>query len=370
MPTPGPSEQPSLPPPLAPDGALGRYRLFAKLGSGGQADVFLAIARGTLGVDKLVVIKRARPAAAAALGAFLDEARLALRLNHPNLVHSYEVGEDGGAHFLAMEHVEGLSLKELFRAPCARSFGAEIWLRVIADALSGLAHAHGLRDYDGKPLGVVHRDISPHNIVVSYDGVTKLLDFGIALSRPGPGADPAPPVLGKVAYMAPEQARGQIDHRSDLFAMGVVLWEMLSGRRLFDGDAPAVLHRLAGEPIPRLGSALTDVDLELDDLVARALEKDPAARFQTAHDMRHAIERYLRKAGHVVRELEVGEAMTAAFHDVRAELQARIRHAMTSLSGPPPRTGELPGFPGVPAALDPAFPSVTSSPGPVAAAAP
>lgn len=190
MPTPGPSEQPSLAPPAAPDGVLGRYRLFAKLGSGGQADVYLAVARGALGVDKLVVIKRARPAAdAAALGSFLDEARLALRLNHPNLVHGYELGEDRGTHFLAMEHVEGLSLRELFRAPRARSFGPAIWLRVIADALSGLAHAHGLRDYDGKPLGVVHRDISPHNILVSYDGVTKLLDFGIALT--GHGAEPA-----------------------------------------------------------------------------------------------------------------------------------------------------------------------------------
>ena len=339
MPTPGPSEQPSLALPPVPDRVLGRYRLFAKLGSGGQADVYLAIARGTLGVDKLVVIKRARPAAdAAALGIFLDEARLALRLNHPNLVHGYEVGEDRGAHFLAMEHVEGLSLKELFRAPPARSFGPAIWLRVIADALSGLAHAHGLRDYDGKPLGVVHRDISPHNIVVSYDGVTKLLDFGIAVSRRGaaPVALGPPPVLGKVWYMAPEQARGQLDHRSDLFAMGVVLWEMLSGRRLFDGDAAAVLHRLAHEPVPRLRSALPGVDAELDDLVARALDKDPAARFQTAHEMRQALERHLRKAGHVVRELEVGEAMASAFADVRGELQAQIRRAMASLPGDPP----------------------------------
>ncbi|HEY0483670.1 MAG TPA: bifunctional serine/threonine-protein kinase/ABC transporter substrate-binding protein, partial [Kofleriaceae bacterium] len=341
MPTPGPSEQPSLAPPAAPDGVLGRYRLFAKLGSGGQADIYLAIARGTLGVDKLVVIKRARPAAdAAVLGIFLDEARLALRLNHPNLVHGYEVGEDRGTHFLAMEHVEGLSLRELFRAPRARSFGPAIWLRVVADALSGLAHAHGLRDYDGKPLGVVHRDISPHNILVSYDGVTKLLDFGIALTSHGaaPDAAVAPAsVLGKVWYMAPEQARGQIDHRSDLFAMGVVLWEMLAGRRLFEGDAAAVLHRLAHEPVPRLAGVLPGVDPELDGLVARALEKDPAARFQTAHEMRQAIERYLRKAGHVVRELEVGEAMAAAFHDVRAELQARIRHAMASLPGDPPQ---------------------------------
>jgi Protein kinase domain/Periplasmic binding protein len=349
MPSPSPIADVNLARPV-PDGAFGRYRLFAKLGSGGQADVYLAIARGTLGVDKLVVIKRAKPGLAAdaeRLGVFLDEARLTLRLNHPNLVHTYEVGEENGAHFLSMEHVEGLSLKEMFRSEHTRAFGAAIWLRVIADALSGLSHAHSLCDYDGKPMAIVHRDISPHNIAVSYDGVTKLLDFGIATSRHGSAAEPGV-LTGKAAYMAPEQALGQVgaDRRSDLFAMGVVLWEMLSGRRMFDGDAASVLHRLAHEPIARLASVMPGVDPELDDLVARALEKDPAARYQTANEMRQAIERYLRKAGHVVRELEVGEAMATAFADVRAALQARILEAMSGLSEPPRRTAELPGVTG------------------------
>ena len=319
-----------------PNDVLGRYRLFAKLGSGGQADVFLAVARGTLGVDKLVVIKRAR---SEELGAFLDEARLALRLNHPNLVHTYEVGQEDGVHFISMEHVEGLSLKELLRRPAARDFAPAVWLRVIADALSGLAHAHGLRDYDGKPLGIVHRDISPHNLVVSFDGVTKLLDFGIASAA---GAATSGGVTGKVAYMAPEQALGRADRRSDVFAMGVVLWEALCGRRMYDGvpsegyDAE-ILRRLAVDPVPSLASVLPDVDPELDALVARALDKDPAARFQTANEMRQAIERYLRKAGHVVRELEVGEAMVAAFATDRDEVRAQIREAMARLSSDEPR---------------------------------
>src|SRR5581483_9427719 len=137
-----------------------------------------------------------------------------------------------GVHFISMEHVEGLSLKELFRRPAARAFAPAVWLRVVADALSGLAHAHGLRDYDGKPLGIVHRDISPHNLVVSFDGVTKLLDFGIASAA---GSEPGDGVTGKVAYMAPEQALGRADRRSDVFAMGVVLWELLCGRRMYDG---------------------------------------------------------------------------------------------------------------------------------------
>lgn len=316
-----------------PDGAYGRYQLVARLGQGGSADVFLAVARGTLGVDKLVVIKRAR----LAVTEFLAEATLSLRLNHPNVVHTYEVGEQDGAHFISMEHIEGLSLRRLFDCERTRGFEPALWLRVIADALSGLAHVHGLRDYDGKPLGIVHRDISPHNILVSYDGVTKLLDFGIASP-----ADHARELTGKPCYLAPEQALGTVvaDRRCDLFAMGVVLWEMLSGRRMFDAETPVVLHRLAHEPIPRLADAMPGVDPELDELVMRALAKDPAERFQTANEMRQALERYMRKAGHVVRELEVGETMAAAFADVRAALGAKIRAAMAS--DPARRTAELP----------------------------
>lgn len=330
--------------------AFGRYRLFAKLGSGGQADVFLAVARGTLGVDKLVVIKRARPGLsddAAGLGDFLEEARLTLRLNHPNLVHTYEVGEEQGTHFISMEHIEGLSLRELFDAPRARELPASIWLRVIADALSGLAHAHGLRDYDGKPLGIVHRDISPHNILVSYDGVTKVLDFGIAKATPSGEATEIGGLTGKAAYMAPEQALGTADRKSDLFSMGVVLWEMLSGKRMFDGDAATLLVKRAAAPIPRLAEVMPEVDPELDELVARALESDPALRYASANEMRQTIERYLRKTGQVVREMEVGEAIAAAFAAERAQLQARIQQAMAG-EGSGPVRGELPGLRGVP----------------------
>ncbi|HEX3765672.1 MAG TPA: bifunctional serine/threonine-protein kinase/ABC transporter substrate-binding protein [Kofleriaceae bacterium] len=368
MPTPGPSEQPDFAPLLPPDRAeagaaawLGRYQLFARLGSGGHADIYLAVARGTLGVDKLVVIKRVRPDAAALGTFFVEEARIALRLNHPNLVHSYELGEDHGAHFLAMEHIEGLSLRALSGSPRSRSFAPAIWLRVIADALAGLAHVHGLRDYDGTLLGVIHRDISPHNILVSYDGVTKVVDFGTALARHG-RAEPGV-LTGKLAYMAPEQMLGRIDPRSDLFAMGVVLWELLSGRRMFAGDQGQVLGEVVHGPIPRLAGVLPEIDPELDALVARAVEKDPAARYQSAHEMRQAIERYLRKSGHVVRELEVGEAMRAEFAEARAELQARIRDAMASLAEGAAPAGELPGLPGLPGAADPAD-AVTRSPAP------
>lgn len=314
---------------------FGRYRLFAKLGSGGQADVYLAVASGTLGIDKLVVIKRARfglAAETAQTGSFLDEARFTLRLNHPNLVHTYEVGEEQGTHFFSMEHIEGLSLKELFASPRTRDFGEAIWLRIVADALGGLAHAHALRDYDGKPLGIVHRDISPHNVVVRFDGVTKVLDFGIAKAAHGGTVTEIGALTGKISYMAPEQVLGSADRRSDLFAMGVVLWEMLSGRRLFDGDPSTIMSRLIDLPIPRLGSVMPDVDADLEEIVARALAKNPADRYQSANEMRQTLERYLRKTGNLVRELEVGEAISAAFHQERRALQERIQVAMAAVT--------------------------------------
>lgn len=327
--------------------AFGRYHLFAKLGSGGQADVFLAVARGTLGVDKLVVIKRARAGLAedaAQLGDFLDEARFSLRLNHPNLVHTYEVGQECGLHFLSMEHIEGLSLKELFDSPRAREFPAAIWVRIVADALSGLAHVHGLRDYDGKPMGIVHRDVSPHNILVSYDGVTKVLDFGIAKSSARGVATEVGALTGKLAYMAPEQVRGSADRRSDLFAVGVVLWEMISGRRLHEGSAASIQARLHRDVMPRLSEVVPEVDPELDELVARALAREPDERFQSANEMRQALERYLRRAGHVVREHEVSEVLTVAFHDERSLLRAHIQEAMAEVSTPARAGAELPGL--------------------------
>src|SRR5215207_6412330 len=155
--------------------AFGRYQLFASLGRGGMADVFLSVARGQMGVNKLAVIKRLRPALAeeaAFRNMFLDEARLAARLSHPNIVHTYEVGEQNGVYFIAMEYLEGQSVNKVLKEVLRRKeiVEPEIAVRIVADALAGLGYAHDLRDYDGRPLSVIHRDISPHNIFVTYDG--------------------------------------------------------------------------------------------------------------------------------------------------------------------------------------------------------
>src|SRR5271154_5552065 len=163
---------------------LGKYQLLAVLGRGGMAEVFLALSRGAMGFDKLAVIKRLRPGLAddkSFRDMFLDEARLAARLNHPNVVHTYEVGEQNGQYFIAMEYLEGQSLNKVIRelVKSNEAIEPEVCARIVSDALAGLHHAHELRDYDGTPLQIIHRDISPHNVFVTYDGQIKLVDFGI-----------------------------------------------------------------------------------------------------------------------------------------------------------------------------------------------
>jgi serine/threonine protein kinase len=319
--------------------SFGKYQLFASLGRGGMADVFLSVARGRMGFKKLAVIKRLRQALAeevAFRNMFLDEARLAARLGHPNIVHTYEVGEQNGVYFIAMEFLEGQSLNKVLREVMRRRETIEpaVAVRIIADALSGLGYAHDLRDYDGSPLSVIHRDISPHNIFVTYDGHTKLVDFGIAKAALSSTETEVGVLKGKVAYMSPEQAVGQhIDARSDLFAMGIVLWELITQQRLMTGESAAnTLHKLMNEPIPRLSQALVSIDPELDDIVARALEKEPARRWPSASEMRAALEAWLVKQPRQVRQEDVSVRMVGLFGSFREETQRQIQKYMSSIT--------------------------------------
>ncbi|MBX3226868.1 MAG: serine/threonine protein kinase [Labilithrix sp.] len=318
---------------------FGKYQLFASLGKGGMADVFLSVARGQMGFNKLAVVKRLRPALAeevAFRNMFLDEARLAARLNHPNIVHTYEVGEERGVYFIAMEYLEGQSLnkvqKELVRNK--QRMPPELAARIVADALAGLGHAHELRDYDGRSLNVIHRDVSPHNIFVTYDGHTKLMDFGIAKADTSSTETEVGILKGKVAYMSPEQAMGQkIDLRSDLFAMGIVLWELLAQQRLMTGENAAnTLHRLMNEPIPHIADIAPGIDMELDRIVAISLEKDPSHRFQTAGEMRSALEAWLARCPAPARQEEVSRQMNGLFGSVRAEVQAQVQRHMANVN--------------------------------------
>ncbi len=327
--------------------SFGKYQLFASLGRGGMADVFLAVSRGPMGFNKLVVIKRLRPALAeeaAFRQMFLDEARLAARLNHPNVVHTYEVGEHHGIYFIAMEYLEGQSLNKVIKEAAKR--GEKIdpvyCARMIADAVSGLHHAHELRDYDGRPLNIIHRDVSPHNIFATYDGHVKLVDFGIAKAALSSTETEVGVLKGKVAYMAPEQAMGgPIDARADIFAMGIVLWELLTQQRLMTGDSAAnTLHRLMNVPIPRVSSVMPEIDPGLDAIVAKALEKEPAKRFQSGAEMRDALETWINSTGRMVKQDEVGRVIGGMFLRLREEVQRQIQTHMAVVATAS-TTGEL-----------------------------
>src|SRR5271170_1756872 len=254
--------------------ALRKYRLIAEIGRGGMADVFLAVVQGPAGFNKLVVIKKTRPELAQDpefLAMFLDEARLAARLNHPNVVQTTEVGQDGERYFIAMEYLDGQPLNRI-RARAPAAFTTPMQVRVLADTLAGLHHAHELCDFDGTQLGVVHRDATPQNVFVTYDGLVKVVDFGIAKAVDSSSETRTGVVKGKVTYMAPEQARGErVDRRADIFAAGVMLWEGVAGRRMWKGIPElTVVHELINGKLPSIREAVPEVSDGLAKICERA----------------------------------------------------------------------------------------------------
>jgi len=301
-----------------------------------MAEIYLAVSRGPMGFNKLVVLKRLRAQHAehaSMVSMFLDEARLAARLAHPNIVHTYEVGEIDGAFFIAMEYLDGQPLSRVLRAPEIRQAMTPVmWCRIASQALSGLHYAHELQDYDGTPLHIVHRDISPQNLIVTYSGEVKIVDFGIAKAVLNSTETETGVLKGKVCYMAPEQIYGKADPRSDVFSMGATLWEVFAGKKLFAGDAVNVLTRVINEPIPRLAEACPELDPALEAIVMKALEKDAQNRYPSAEAMREALDHYIRETGQVVRDAAIGQIVTARFGEVRARVRRQVETHMQSAS--------------------------------------
>lgn len=334
---------------------FGKFQLVAKLGRGGMGEVFLAVVESTKGINKLVVVKRLRHGLegdASMRALFLDEGRLASRLNHPNVVQTIEVGEEGDALYLSMEFLEGQALNEIVRKLEGRPINHVMLCRIVSDVLAGLHYAHELRDYDGTPLGIVHRDLSPHNVFVTYDGVVKVLDFGIAkVSAHAEETEPGT-VKGKVSYMAPEQlSAAVVDRRADIFVAGILLWELLAGRRLMAEHTVAqTVQRLLNEPILRVSSVVPSIDPVLDAIVARALERDPSQRFATAQEMRDALEEYIAGTGIAVRREDLGGIVTELFSHRRDRVRQQIKRYMNA-----PRaasSGDLPALAMVRRGLD------------------
>jgi len=274
-----------------PFATLDDHRVILRLGQGGMAEVFLA-ARPDPGSRELVVIKRLHgsddddPALERMLR---DEARIAIRLTHPNIVRTFGIGTLGGRHAIVMEFLEGQPLQKVVRrlAESGERVPIEVFLPLFADALDGLHDAHESRGDDGRSLGVIHRDVSPHNLFLTSDGILKLLDFGIAKTTLQEDRTRTGLLKGKVSYMAPEQALGEdVDRRADVWSVGVVLWETLAGTRLFkaDNEAASLRLTLTGEVRP-LSSVRPELPQALDAIVGRALERDPKARYATAAAM-------------------------------------------------------------------------------------
>ncbi|MFO0549293.1 MAG: serine/threonine-protein kinase [Polyangiaceae bacterium] len=315
---------------------IGKYRVLAKLGQGGMARVLLTMSQGPHGFNKLLVVKELREELAhdpEFLSMFMDEARIAARLNHPNIVQTYEVGNDGERYFIAMEYLEGQPLNAVYRRIGRKNLPLEIHLRILADVLGGLEHAHALSDFDGSPLGIVHRDISPQNVFVTYDGQVKLVDFGIAKAAGASSRTQEGMLKGKISYIAPEQARCEkVDARADLFAVGVMLWEAVAGRRMVtrEDEMSVLARRMAGQD-PPVREAAPDVPEELAAIVAKSMAPSVADRFQSARDFQEALERYLAQSDFRVNAKDVGQAVSRAFEDerirIRATIEEQVRNA-------------------------------------------
>jgi serine/threonine protein kinase len=281
---------------------VGRYTVVKHLASGGMAELYVARQQAVGGFEKQLVIKLLQGRYAdnpRVVEMFLDEARLAAKLNHPSIVHVYDVAEDDGVKYIAMEHIHGETLTDIIRRGVAvgNYLPLEHSVHIISQAAAGLAYAHGRFDAEGAPLRIVHRDVSPSNILVSYEGQTKIVDFGIARIqdqiREESGMRP-----GKASYMSPEQVAGKgADYRSDIFSLGIILYEISLGQRLYRGPAEEVMRRIAEDKIAPPTSVRRDYPPALELIVMRALEKRPTDRYQSTEEMRNDLEEFLDEAG-------------------------------------------------------------------------
>jgi serine/threonine protein kinase len=306
---------------------FGKYEKIRRLAQGGMGEVFLARQTGVL--DRLAILKSLRPELVSErefVDQFLDEARVAATLNHPNIVAIYDVGEWHGTYYIAMEYIAGEDLSKVWYAAAKAGIGLpfQVSVRILMEAALGLDHAHHAKDVRGRPLNIVHRDISPQNIMVRVDGVTKLVDFGIAKAANKASRTQAGMVKGKLQYMSPEQVRGEsLDGRSDQFSLGIVLWEMCTGRRLFKADTEVnTLQKILQSPVPRPSQFVPGFPAELEAVILRMLDRDPARRFPALGEAATRLKEYLDRSA-----VMTGEVGVAAFIQqiLGRELEERTR---------------------------------------------
>ncbi|MDB4939485.1 MAG: serine/threonine protein kinase [Labilithrix sp.] len=275
--------------------SVGRYALHAEIASGGMATVYFGRLLGPVGFSRTVAIKQLHPQFAKDpdfVSMFLDEARLAARIGHPNVIQTVDIVVTSGELFLVMDYVPGESLARLMRALGSRDerIPVDIACTIMSNVLHGLHAAHEAKNERGEPLDIVHRDVSPHNVLVGVDGVARVLDFGVAKAVGRLHTTREGGLKGKLPYMAPEQIEGKVDRQSDIYSASVVLWEALTGRRLFEGDEGTILAQVLGGMIPPPRSIVPDLPEALEALTLRGLARNAEQRFETAREMALALE--------------------------------------------------------------------------------
>jgi len=303
---------------LSPVGRIGRYDILGRLAIGGMAEIFLARESGPRSASRELVVKRVLPHVAAdpkLIDMFVQEAQLCMRLRHPNICPIYEFGEEDGTFYLAMEWVHGVPLSKLMSQSLDR-LPIPMVVKIIADIAAALHHAHTAKGPDGKPLGIVHRDVTPENIMIGYDGVARLLDFGIAKAATQPEKTKAGVLKGKFAYMSPEQYQGeQLDGRSDVFSLGVCLYEALTGQSLYAraNEYETVAAIVLESDIPSIRDVRPELPKLLDSVCQTALAKDRLQRFPTADAMEAALSRWLTDSQNLVRDTDIARYITQLF---------------------------------------------------------
>ncbi|MGE0788743.1 MAG: serine/threonine-protein kinase [Sandaracinaceae bacterium] len=328
---------------------IGRYELHAEIASGGMGRVYLAQARGPGGFAKLVALKTVHPDLAAEpqfVNMFLDEARIASRIDHRNVCQVFDFGESDGRYFIAMEYLIGESVQRVLRLLSRRETREpeddRIAVRIVADAAEGLHAAHEVTGEDGQPLDVVHRDVSPQNIFVSYDGGVRVMDFGVARAEGRLHQTEADSLKGKLSYMAPEaMLQSDIDRRADVWGLGVVLWELVTGRRFVRGaNQIEVIKAVTQGELQRAIDVRPELDPVLNTIIDGALTRDRDERFQSARELGQALENWLAASGPPLGMPQVAEFMSKNFPTERAAAFELVDAARHSSSGVRPRGSE------------------------------
>ncbi|HMA91657.1 MAG TPA: serine/threonine-protein kinase [Polyangiaceae bacterium] len=335
----------------APERVIGRYAIYDEIASGGMAVVHLGRMMGQAGFSRTVAIKRLHPQFAKDpnfVGMFLDEARLAVRVQHPNVVAPLDVLVVDGEVLVVMEYVAGDTLSRLQRSPATQVQppSPAVVVSVLSNALHGLHAAHEALSEDGRPLHIVHRDVSPQNIMVGTNGIARVLDFGVAKAAIRSQSTTNGEVRGKLAYMAPEQLEGgALDSRTDVFAAGIVIWELLSQHRLFNPDQPGEsMSRIVRGRVPSIRTYRSQISAELDRVVLKALQRDPNQRHQTARDFAVALEQACAPASpSAVADWvkAVGGEVIAARAERVAAIETHSSSSMIRPLPPPPRSSGM-----------------------------